>query len=345
MRKFLGALALMLGVYFMLTRFAELNKVVEVLQRGSLIFLGLALLVEAVWIYNLGTFYQSIYRVLGMQVRRWHVIRLVTAGYFLSVVAPSAGLSSMAVYIDDAKRHGRSMAKVTVATILYIWFEYVGTFSIALLGMAELSSRRDLHWSEITASLVLLGGALGIGLMLYLGMHSANALGKMLAFLTRLVNAVVRPFIHRDYLQESRAYAFSIELTEGVAVLRENPRWIFWPLLFTIVNKALLIALLACCFSAFGVEVDLGTLIAGHSIAHVFLIVSPTPGGIGFVEGVLALSLASLGVPLGDATVVTLAYRAFSFWVPFFFGMVMFRSLGIVQGPARPIHPPVGGLF
>jgi len=345
MRKFLVAVALMMGVLFMLTRFAELNNVIEVLQRGSLIYLGLALLVEAAWIYNLGTFYQSIYTVLGMQIQRLHVIRLVTAGYFLSVVAPSAGLSSIAVYLDDARRYGRSTAKVTVATILYIWFEYVGTFSISLLGMAELAYRRDLHWSEVTASLVLLGGALGIGMMLYLGMRSASALEKMLLFLTRLVNAVARPIIHRDYLQEARASAFSIELTEGVAVLRANPRWISWPLLFTFINKTLLVCVLACCFYAFGVPVNLGTLIAGQSIAHVFLIVSPTPGGIGFVEGVLALALVSLGVALGDATVITLAYRAFTFWVPFFFGMVMFRSLGAKKGPVKPAQPPVGEQF
>lgn len=341
MRKLLAAVVLLLGVSFLLTRVAELNEVIKVLQRGSLVFLGLALLVEAAWIYNLGAFYQSIYKVLGMQVGRLHVIRLVTAGYFLSVAAPSAGLSSAAVYIDDAQRHGRSTAKATVATILYIWFEYVGTFSMSLLGMAELAYRRDLHWPEVTASLVLLGGALGIGLMLYLGMRSASALEKMLIFLTRLVNAVVRPFVHRQYLKESRASAFSIELTEGVAVLRANPRWISWPLLFTVTNKTLLVGVLACCFYAFNAPVGLGTLVAGQSIAHVFLIVSPTPGGIGFVEGVLALALASLGVPLGDSTVITLAYRAFTFWVPFFIGIVMFRSLGIAKGPAKPANTPI----
>lgn len=345
MRKFLGAVALLLGVFFMLTRTAEINKIVEVLQRGNLVFLGLAFLVEAAWIYNLGTFYQSIYNVLGMQVKRLQMIRLVTAGYFMSVAAPSAGLSSAAVYIDDAQRSGRSTAKVAVAVILYIWFEYVGTFGMSLLGMAELAYRRDLHWSEVTASLVLLGGALGIGLMLYLGMSSAKALEKMLIFLTRLVNTVVRPFIHRDYLKEARASAFSIELTEGVAVLRANPRWISWPLLFTFINKTLLVAVLACCFYAFDVPIEIGTLVAGQSIAHVFLIVSPTPGGIGFVEGVLALALASLGVPLGDATVITLTYRAFTFWGPFFFGMIMFRSIGAANGPSKPVHPPVSGFF
>jgi uncharacterized membrane protein YbhN (UPF0104 family) len=68
-------------------------------------------------------------------------------------------------------------------------------------------------------------------------------------------------------------------------------------------------------------------LIAGFSIGYLFLIVSPTPAGIGFVEGALTLGLRSLHVPLGDATVVALAYRGLTLWIPLFFGMLAFRWL------------------
>ena len=67
---------------------------------------------------------------------------------------------------------------------------------------------------------------------------------------------------------------------------------------------------------------------AGLSPAHLFLIVSPTPAGIGIVEGILAVALTSLNVPVEDATVVTITYRVFSFWFPFLIGMFTFRMLG-----------------
>ncbi|MBE0699479.1 MAG: flippase-like domain-containing protein, partial [Anaerolineaceae bacterium] len=67
--------------------------------------------------------------------------------------------------------------------------------------------------------------------------------------------------------------------------------------------------------------------IAGLSIAQLFLIVSPTPAGIGIVEGILAISLRTLGIALEDATVVTLAYRGFSFWLPLLVGMVTIRLI------------------
>ena len=107
MRKLIVALALLLGVLFILTRFAEFNQVLAALRRGNLLFLGLALFVQCAWIYNLSAFYQSVYRVLGIEENRSYLVKLVTAANFMTVVAPSGGLSAMAVYIADAQRPRR----------------------------------------------------------------------------------------------------------------------------------------------------------------------------------------------------------------------------------------------
>jgi hypothetical protein len=65
MRKFIGILALLLGVFFFLSRFAELQAIWAVIQRGRLVYIGLALLVEIFWIYNLSAFYQSVFQRVG----------------------------------------------------------------------------------------------------------------------------------------------------------------------------------------------------------------------------------------------------------------------------------------
>jgi uncharacterized protein (TIRG00374 family) len=101
-------------------------------------------------------------------------------------------------------------------------------------------------------------------------------------------------------------------------------------------NKALLLLILALCFLAFEVPLEIGTLIAGLSIAQLFLIVSPTPAGIGIVEGILAVSLKTLGIPLSDAAVVAVAYRGFSFWTPLLVGMLTFRILDHSQKTPIP---------
>jgi uncharacterized protein (TIRG00374 family) len=336
MRKLLGALALLLGVLFVLTRFTELQGILDVLRRGNYLYLGLALLVQAGWIYNLSAFYQAVYRVFDMEETRDHMLKLVTAANFLTVIAPSAGLSAIAVFLGDARRRGRSTARVTVACMLYVWFEYVGTLALLMLGLAELAARNNLHWSEIAASLILLAGALGLSVLIYLGMQSANALGAALAWMARLVNRAVHPFLHYDYLPVERAYTFSSEVSLGLSVLRNHPRWVYGPLLLALLGKALLLCVLFLCFKAFQVPVEGGALVAGLSLANLFLIVSPTPAGLGIVEGVLAVALRSLGIPLEDATVVTIAYRGFSFWLPFLVGLVTFRLISRARRAANP---------
>ena len=74
--------------------------------------------------------------------------------------------------------------------------------------------------------------------------------------------------------------------------------------------------ILAVILPAFEVPFTAGTIIGGFSISYLFLIVSPTPSGIGIVEGIMPLALSSLSVPWSQAVIITLAYRGITFWLP-----------------------------
>ena len=62
-----------------------------------------------------------------------------------------------------------------------------------------------------------------------------------------------------------------------------------------LVNLACLYAHLSGFSPAAGLSAPLGC--AGYAMGFVFWVVSPTPQGIGVVEGVMALVYTSLGVP------------------------------------------------
>jgi uncharacterized protein (TIRG00374 family) len=159
--------------------------------------------------------------------------------------------------------------------------------------------------------------------------------------MAKVVNRLLRPFLHRDYLDLERAHWFAEEVAEGMSVLKGHPNWAVRPLLFALLNKFILWLVLLFCFLAFEIPINVGTLIAGLSIANLFLIVSPTPAGLGIVEGILAVSLVSLGVPVGDSTVVTVVYRAVTFWFLFLVGMVTFRQLHL--GARQMVEEKVKG--
>jgi uncharacterized protein (TIRG00374 family) len=166
-----------------------------------------------------------------------------------------------------------------------------------------------------------------LAFLLYLGMRSQDQLAAVLAWLARQVNRILKPLIHRPYLSEARARAFARDASQGLREVRHSPENLFFPAALALSNKALLISILSLMFMAFDVPLSVGTLIAGFSIGYLFFIVSPTPSGIGFVEGALTLALVSMYIPLGAAAVVTLAYRGITFWVPLAVGGIALRYL------------------
>ena len=327
MRKFIFALVLLLGVVYILSRLADLQSIFITLQQGKWFFLLPAVLLQAVWLMNVGMSYRYIYKILGMPEKYNRLVRLASAATFLNVIAPVGGMSGISVFLSDARERHFSSAKVTVAGVLFVLFDYIGFLIVLVAGLWVLARRDILTWPEISASILLAAGALGLASVLYLGMHSGKTLGAVLAWCSRVVNRLLRPFIHRNFLLEERALSFARDAEDGLRALKSGPKDVALLVFFAVTGKVLLIGVMLMMFLAFNVPLNTGTLIAGFSIGYLFLIVSPTPAGLGIVEGALTLALSSLYVPLAEATVVVVAYRSVTFWFPLLVGMVSFRTL------------------
>jgi glycosyltransferase 2 family protein len=338
MRKFIVALALLLGIVFIFTRLAEVQAVAETLQRGDWRFVLLAIGVEVIWMFNVAVSYQTIYRTMGLDEKLERLVLMATAAYFVNIVAPSGGVGGVAVFISQARRRGYSPAKVTMAGVVFVLFEYLGFLVILSLGLIVLFRRNHLTMVEISASAILVSIALVMAILIFLGMRSADALGRALAWMARLANKLLRPFIHREYLSEQRAHGFARDGSEGLHALRQKPTSLLLLAALGLSSKLLMLIIFWLMFLAFKVDFSPGTLIAGFSVGYLFWIVSPTPAGIGFVEGALTLALRSLNVPLAAATILALSYRGVIFWLPLLFGLVAFRWL---EKSERDIKTPV----
>jgi uncharacterized protein (TIRG00374 family) len=328
MRKLIIVVVLFLGAAFVYLSFGELQSIAQTLQQGNFWFILLAILIQFTWFVVAGLTFQSLYRVLGIKDTIYRLLLLIASANFVNVVAPSAGMGGMAVFISDARRNGRSVGKVTVASMLYLFLDYMVFLFVLALGLIILFRRNDLGPTELAASGVMFAIAGGLGFLLYLGSRSAEALGNALAWMARLVNRSLKPFIHRDYLSEARAHEFSHEMADDLKALPEKVNSLGIPFLYSFANKTLLMCILLSIFVAFQVPFSAGTIIGGFAISYLFLIVSPTPSGVGIVEGVMPLALSSLRVPWSDAVIITLAYRGITFWLPLGVGAVAFRMVG-----------------
>ena len=321
------SLILFLGAAFVYLSFSELKSIVHTLQQGNFWFILLALFVQVAWFLVAGLIYQALYRALGMEDTVYKFSLLAASATFINIVTPSAGVGGVAVFISEARRNRQSVGKVTVASMLYLFLDYLAFLFVLALGLIILFRRNDLGPTELVASTVMLAIAGGLGSLLYLGSRSATALGNALARMAHFINRILKPFIHRDYLSEARAHEFAHEMASDLKSLPEKMHNLSTPLLYSFVSKALLICILLSIFFAFQVPVTAGTVIGGFAISYLFLIVSPTPSGVGIVEGIMPLALTSLRVPWSDAVLITLSYRGITFWLPLAFGAVALRML------------------
>jgi uncharacterized membrane protein YbhN (UPF0104 family) len=170
--------------------------------------------------------------------------------------------------------------------------------------------------------------------VLLLGARSTQKLGNLLALLARTANRIAQPFLHRPVLSEQKAYAMAEDTADAISVLRRRPAVMLPPFLLALLNKGLMLLILLLAFLAFQVSTTLGGLIAGYGQGFLFTILPPSPSTFGVVEGLLTLSLTTLGHPLEAATIVALGFRAITFLIPFIVGLWSFQRL------ARPVANP-----
>lgn len=328
MRKFIVAIVLLLAVVFIFLRFSELQNIAETLKNSNWVFLSIALFFECVWLYNMATTFGALYRLVDLKEGKLQLFLMTATANFVNVVTTTAGIGGMAIFLDSARRRNLSTGRVMVVGALYVLYEFAALMCLVSLGIVVLIRRNSLQTSELVAAGILLALLINMVVLLYLGYRSAEKLGRVLAWLARLVNRLVRPFIHREYLKEENAHLFAQEIAEGIVLLRGKRRDLVWPFLFSLNNKALLVCVMAFTFLTVGMPFTVGSVVGGVSIASLFMIVSPTPSGVGIVEGILPFALSMLRVPWGNAVLITLIYRAVTFWFPLLVGVITFRFLG-----------------
>jgi uncharacterized protein (TIRG00374 family) len=328
-RRILLLLLIIFGISFVYSRQEQAEQVLGTMQKGDLRWLAVALLVHLLYLLNIGASLRAIYRLLGMNEKIERLTLLAAAANFVIVVAPSAGIGGIAIFAADAQRRGHPTGRATTAAAVYTFFDYLATLFVVLLGLFILFQRNQLHGGEITATLILIGLAIGLGALLYLGMKSGERLGRALTRIGEFLNRLVRPFLRREYFDLDRAHEFGIEAAGGLQLARTSRGGLWVPFLLGLSTKLLMMIILMMMFLSFHQPFALETLIAGFSIGYLFTIVSPTPSGVGFVETAMTLALTSMRVALAPAALIVLSYRGFTLWLTLAYGMVAMRWVGL----------------
>lgn len=305
----------------------QLVDILRVLRQGVWYWLVTAVAILGFAVYNQGLLYASIYKILNLtppKERYLSYLYLITR--FVSVAAPSGGVSGVLPFIQEARRRNVAVGPVLIVNLLYLilWYSTMGFF--LFVGLLHLFFIHDLQWFEISNAIILLLADLVLISGLAIAWTSPHRLEAILKWLGRLADKVTGWWQRPSPLPPERIEKFIGELEDATGEIRQvGYQSLTQPLMHAFLNEILNLSILFFVAWAFGIRLSFGVLVASYSVGMLFFVMTPTPGGLGFVEGILILVMNSMGVPDESSLVITLAYRGLTFWLPFILGFFAYR--------------------
>lgn len=320
-------------LWFIISRFAEVKQMAETLVLGEWRWMLAAAGAQLIYYILFAGLYQAAFATVDIKGRLRDLLPLTFSSLFANVAAPMGGASGTALFMDDAAHRGQSPARTAVGAELALIANF-STFLIILAGgTGYLFIQNDLKFYEILAALILLIITAGHSGLLLLSHSKPKWLRALLGWVQRIINKVAAwrkrpPVLHETWASESAA-----EFRQAVIAIQAHPNMLLRTLLVALASHLANITCLLFVFLAFHDAVSIGILVAGYAMGILFWIVSPTPQGIGVVEGIMALVFASLQVPVERAAVIAVAFRGVTFWIPLGMGFIMLHRTKTFNQP------------
>jgi len=287
-----------------------------------------AVLAEALSIVGYGYLQQRVLRWSGAKISLAPLALVSLANNAIAYTVPGEPAVSSAYRYRFFRQHGASGASAgwTILTILIA--QAIGMSLLLLVGvLAALTGHAGVHErGAVIAGLfvVVFAGALLVRRDLLL-----RFLGALLRQCQRLTGHPRGDVMNRieSTLQRMR----DIPLSKGAVVRVVSMATALWLTDFVV---------LVCCFGAVHAPIPWSGVLLAFGVAQIVASLPLIPGGIGVVEGSLAVILVAYGARKVPALAVVLVYRLLTFWAVIIVGWI---SVGVIEWRTRRAGTVVPG--
>lgn len=320
-----------LFLWVVVSRITELEQLKNTLAGGQWSWVLAAILSQMVFYIVCTASYQAAFSTVGISARTRDLIPVVLGSLFVNVVVPSGGAGGVALFADNFSRRGKSPARTAAGLLLQLAADYSALIILLIPGLIFLFIQNDLKSYEILAAVILLLATVGLTSALLLGIWKPEWLQRLFGWSQRTASWLFGRLRRTLTLADDWAQKNAAEFNQAAAAVAGNPVGLMRAVGILLLSHVLHITTLYLLFRAFNQPIGLGALMAGYAIGMLFWIVTPTPQGIGIVEGMMALTFTSLGIPGAVGATVALAFRGLTLWLPVllgFFAVQRMRTVG-----------------
>lgn len=320
---------LALGIVILLLLFGKRGDLAAAWHQSrhaSVGWLAVAVLAEALSLSMFAWLQRRVLRLAGASIPMTALAMLTVANNAIANTMPGEPAMSSTFRYRYYRRRGASGAGAGWTIFTIIIAQAIGMSLLLLLGVvvaiAGAASAR--HAGAAVAGLVIVAAAVAVLTRRDLVLRLAGALVRGLRRLTghprgslgaRIEGTLARM---REIPLSGQSTAMIVTMAAGV--------WFFDFLC------------LACAFGAVHATVPWAGVLLAYGVAQVAGSLPFVPGGIGLVEGSMAVILVAYGAGRVPAISAALAYRAVSFWLAIAVGWI---TVGVMAHQARQRQPVV----
>jgi uncharacterized protein (TIRG00374 family) len=311
------------ALFLIVPRLAGQKRAIELLQDATPAWLAVAVVVECVSLLFYSLLFRRLLSLLQYPVSLGVALRINLAGLAAAHLFSAGGVGGAAVTYRVLQKRGMPHSLVLIAVIFQNAFAYVLLFALFVAGLIVLVLRgQGGDAAEVVAGIFVTLLLVAAGYGFWLLSHPSS--------LRRRTHQVVGWLEHRIKRLDVDPSQLN-EWLDGVVDGWRRLRRVGWGHLKT-VGLAVgywgfdIICLLLVML-AFHQTLSPDKVIIAYAVANVVGTFSPTPGGLGAVEGVMIALLVGFGMPSAAAVAVVLVYRLINFWLPIPGGLVTYLSV------------------
>ena len=313
----------LLGLAGALLILLDWQEVRDVLARADWQWIPSALAITAISYLCLSYSFALINQGFGIQL---DLRSLLGVGFVSSaMIASVGGLAGHSLRALLMARRGLATGDIMAPSLFHSYLESLVFFSLIPVGLAYLLLTHPLApgvalWLGIGTG--ILGVAFAITAVVFF-----FAPARSLALL--LVRSVWGRVTGRDIGPSMSD--FESTLGHGLSALRDRPLVLAQPVALILADRICRVAVVWFCFQALGSEVGLGVTVTGFAVGVAAGVMSMVPGGLGVQEGSMAGTYQLLGVPLEEAVLASILFRAVYYMAPFAVSLAFYRA--VLRGP------------
>lgn len=328
-RSALFAAALTLGVALLvlLVVWADGRELIRTVREIDPWILGVPILLTLLSYVAMSRSYQGIADAAECRLpfRDWLRITLVsnTANYLVT----SAGLSGFAVRMYLLRQQGVVSNRAVLISLVQTFLTNITLLFFIVLGFAAVVLRGTLGRPALVAATVLVllfAGSLGWAVVLTFHRQLRR---RTLFFVADAGHRILRRIGPRWTPGRVRLWRFQHNLNASFEFLFARKGRILAPTGWILIDWVLTLAILWSGFWAIGHPISPQLVVIGFAVGILVSLVSLVPGGLGVMEGTMAVVFVGLGVPREKAVVAALIFRFAYYVVPLVMSLFLFHGL------------------